>query len=144
MSTYHATKYDSAAAEVIAILSDVNEGFGKDQTGDTDSPVGFIAWVVLDESCDLDFSDATNYPAGDYAGEIAREYGVTSADVMGAHLVTTNSQGFVSVETFPTAAAAQDEYTCRAARYAVWDDEERDEEDTIYVCPVAGHGYHEV
>lgn len=159
MSEYFATKYDSAAHEVIAILSDYNEGYGKEMTGDVDSPVGFIALVILDERCDLDFSDHTNYPVGDYAGEVARIYGVTAADVMGNHLVTTNTFGAVTVETFATAEEAQAEYDCRAAHYDAWEDVESHlcsaaddcpEDGTcegpegIYVCPVIGHGYHNV
>lgn len=140
---YFATKYDSAAHEVIAILSSVSEGYGKDETGDTESPVGFIALVHLDDTCDLDFEDHTNYPRGDYAGEVAREYGVTEADVTGSHIVTHHSSGAVFVETFETAQAAADEYQCRAERYAAWSDEDHDEDwDGVYVCGVTGHGYH--
>lgn len=139
---YFATKYDSAAAEVIAILSSVSEGYGKDETGDAEAPTGYFALVLLDDSCDLDFSDYTNYPLGDEAGELAREYGVTADDVKGSHIVTTNSQGFVSVETFDSAQQARDEYDCRACRYGVWSDEDRAEDDDVYICSVTGHGYH--
>jgi len=143
MADYFPTKYDSAAHEVIAILASVSEGYGKAETGESDSPVGFLALVILDDSCDLDFADHTNYPRGDLAGETAREYGVTADDVRGAHIVTWNSQGFVSVETFDTADEAQAEFDCRAARYAEWSDEDRDpDSDGVYVCPVPGHGYH--
>lgn len=140
---YHGTKYSSPAAEVIAILSSVSEGYGAEETGDCESPAGFIALVILDETCDLAFDDFTNYPRGDYAGEVARTYGVSATDVMGAHIVTTGSQGFVTVETFDTADIAREQYACRAAWFAEWDDEDRDEDgDGIYVCPVIGHGYH--
>jgi hypothetical protein len=141
--TYHATKYDSAAAEVIAVLSSVSEGFGAEETGDSDAPMGYLALVILDETHDLAFDDRTNYPLGDEAGEVARTYGVTAEDVMGAHIVTTNSQGFVSVETFDSADLARDEYACRAAWFDAWDNVDRDDDwDGIYVCPVIGHGYH--
>lgn len=142
MPTYHATKYDSASAEVIACLADYNEGFGKARSGESDAPTGYFELVILDATCDLDFSDHTNYPTGDYVGELARMHGVTDSDVIGAYIVTTNSQGFVSVETFESAELAETEYACRDARYGVWSDEDRDEEDDVYVCPVIGHGYH--
>jgi hypothetical protein len=123
---YFATKYDSAAAEVIAILSDYTEGFGKTQDGDVDSPTGFFALVILDESCDLAFADHTNYPLGDYAGEVARTYGVTADDVMGAHVVTTNSHGFVWVQTFATAEEAQAHYAELEAAYSAWLDSDEE------------------
>lgn len=100
MTAYHATKYGSARDEVVAVLADMNEGFGREAFGDVESPVGYVQFVRLDESCDLDFSDHTNYQPGDHAGEVAREYGVTAADVHGIHVVTTNSQGFVTVTSF--------------------------------------------
>lgn len=122
---YFATKYDSAACEVIAILSDVSEGYGRAATGNSEAPDGYFSLVVLDDTCDLDFTDtSTNYPRGDMAGEVARAYGVTAADVTGAHIVTWNSQGMVSVETFESAEEAQAEYDVREARYADWDDAE--------------------
>jgi hypothetical protein len=100
MSTYFATKYDSAREEIIAVLADSTEGFGTDSIGEVDAPTGFVQTVTLDESCDLDFSDHTNYPAGDYAGEIARTYRVIGSDVLGHHIVQHNDQGFVRVITF--------------------------------------------
>lgn len=158
MNDYFPTKYDSARDEVIAVLSSVSEGYGADETGDTESPVGFVSLVILNDrpepcghpghgpdthACDLDFSDTTGaYPRGDYAGELARTYGVTADDVRGSHIVTHDSQGFVSVETFDTEQEARDEYDCRAARYAAWSDDDREDGDDIYICPVIGHGYH--
>jgi hypothetical protein len=143
-ASYFATKYDSAAHEVISHLSSVTEGYGKEETGDSESPTGYFALVILDDTCDLDFADtSTNYPRGDYVGEVAREYGVTADDVKGAHIVTTNEQGFVSVETFETEDEAREEYDCRAARFEEWDDDDRgDDWDGVYMCPVNGHGYH--
>lgn len=142
MSAYHSTKHDSAAAEVIAELSDVATGFGSDATGDVDSPTGYFALVILDQTCDLGFSDHTNYPTGDYVGELARTYGVTEADVIGAHIVTWDSRGFVSVETFPTDDDARTEYACRSQRFDEWADPDADPEGHVYVCGVVGHGYH--
>ena len=142
-SQYHATKYDSAAHEVIAILSSVSEGFGTMETGDVESPTGWFALVILDDTCDLDFSDtSTNYPLGDYAGEVARTYGVTAADVIGAHIVSEDDRGFVSVETFDSADAARAEFACREARFNFWADGADESPDGVYVCPVIGHGYH--
>jgi hypothetical protein len=123
---YFATKYDSAAAEVISILSDYSEGFGKAQDGDVEAPTGFFALVILDDTCDLAFDDHTNYPLGDYAGEVARTYGVTADDVMGAHIVTTNSQGFVSVQTFATTDEAHAHYAELEAAYSTWLDSDEE------------------
>jgi hypothetical protein len=145
MSEYHATKYDSARDEVIALLSDELEGYGMrdDTSGDSESPTGFFALVVIP----ADGIDPVNVTGDDYArftaDAVANEYGVTPAEVAGVHIVTHNSQGFVSVETFGSEAEAREEFDCRAGRYAEWSDEDRDEDsDGVYVCPVAGHGYH--
>lgn len=119
MADYFPTEYASAAAEVIALLADVVEGYGKAEAGEVDAPTGYFALVILDDTCDLDFADtSTNYPRGDLVGETAREYGVTAEDVRGAHIVTHDSQGFVSVETFDTAEEAQREFDRRYAVFA--------------------------
>lgn len=139
---YRPTKYDSARDEVIALLADDMEGYGQreDTSGEVDAPTGWFALVVIPANVSFDPS-----PDGDRADTVATEYGVTPAEVAGAHLVTENSQGFVSVETFDTAEEAREEFDCRAGRYAEWSDEDRDEDsDGVYVCPVTGHGYHSV
>jgi hypothetical protein len=118
--TYFATKYDSAAHEVIAVLADYAEGFGSGFGGDVDCPTGYFQRVTLDESCDLDFTDYTNYRSGDYAGELARTYGVTAKDVMGHHIVTTNDQGFVSVTTYDTAEEADAALAALEAAWSEW------------------------
>lgn len=120
MSDYFATKYDSAACEVIAILASVGEGYGSAESGDVESPAGFFAAVTLDSYCDLDFADHTNYPLGDDAGETARKYGVTAEDVTGHHLVITNDQGFVSVLTYDTREERDAAYAAQDAVYAAW------------------------
>ena len=142
--TYFATKHNSARDEVIALLSEGYEGYGEAASGTTEAPTGAMNLVVLDEECDLDFNDHTNYPLGDEVGELARTYNIATDDVRGAHIVTWNDYGFVSVETFADALTARNEFACRAGRFEAWDDENRDSEDTIYICPVAGHGYHEI
>lgn len=120
--TYHATKYDSAAAEVIALLSDEMEGYGQreDTSGEVDAPTGHFALVVIPENVEFSADDE------DQANLVAIEYGVTPADVAGVHIVTHNSQGFVSVETFPTRADAQYVFDVLAEEYAEWlgDDDE--------------------
>jgi hypothetical protein len=140
---YFATKYDSARDEVIALLSDETEGYGMrdDTSGDTDSPTGYFALVTI--PADVTFPSGA-FDAYSYSADtVANEYGVTPAEVAGIHIVTHNSQGFVSVETFDSEDAAREEFDCRAARFAEWADEDRDEDsDGVYVCPVAGHGYH--
>lgn len=121
--TYHSTKYDSAAHEVIAELADVATGYGIEASGNAEAPTGYFALVVLDSTCDLDFSDHTNYPVGDYVGEVARTYGVTEADVTGSHIATWDERGFVYVETLATPELARAEFDARAERYATWDND---------------------
>jgi hypothetical protein len=140
MSEYRATKYDSARDEVIALLSDELEGYGMrdDTSGDVDAPTGWFALVTIPDDVELSMPTP-----GDWVAELADTYDVMPAEVAGLHIVTHNSQGFVSVETFETEQEARDTFDCRAARYAEWDDEDRDEDsDSTYVCPVTGHGYH--
>ena len=146
MDKYFATRYDSARDEVVALLSDEGEGYGRrdGMTGDVDSPTGSIQLVHLDATCDLDFADHTNYPPGDEVGELARTYGVTADDVTGSHIVTYNAQGFVYVDTFDTREQAQERFDCLAGRYAEWSDRGEDDESEVYVCPGDSHGYHEV
>jgi hypothetical protein len=124
MKQYRATKYDSAAHEVVAILSDWSEGFGTGRTGEVDAPTGYVALVHLDDTSDLAFDDHTNYPVGDHAGETAREYGVTADDVRGSWLVTHNSQGFVSCERFDSREDAERAFAEIEAAYAEWSDDD--------------------
>lgn len=143
MVEYRATKYDSARDEVIALLSDELEGYGMrdDMSGDAEAPTGFFALVTI--PADVSFPSAPLDGYAYNADTVANEYGVTPAEVAGVHIVTHNSQGFVSVESFGSEAEAREEFDCRAGRYAEWSDEDRDEDgDGVYVCPVAGHGYH--
>ena len=151
VSDYFATKYDSAADEVIALLADEMQLGNRDsQTGDVDAPTGWFALVHIPADVDLHESD-------DEVAKLASEYGVTVSDVAGSHIVTHNSQGFVYVETFESVQAADDEYACRAGRYAEWSEHNDTcgtvdswsscspdgcDWDGIYVCPVTGHGYH--
>ena len=146
MDKYFATKYDSAAAEVIALLADESEGYGSSRTGNVDSPMGSVDLVHLDATMDLDFDNLESYPLGDEVGEIARLYGVTAEDVIGSYIVTYNDQGFVSVERFDTRELADERFRCLGGRYEAWEDNDEDaaSESGLYVCPVIGHGYHEV
>lgn len=122
MTTYHATKYSSARDEVIALLSDPMEGFGSEYFGNVDAPTGYVQVVRLTDDCDLDFTDHTNYPVGDEVGEIARTYGVTKADVLGYHVVQTNSSGFVNVESEASAEALETALVALRAQYDAWED----------------------
>jgi hypothetical protein len=138
--TYHATKYDSARDEVIALLSDETEGYGMrdDSTGDVDAPTGYVQLVTIPADADLSLPTP-----GDWVAELAETYGIAAEDVAGSHIVTHNSQGFVSVETFESEEQAREVFDCLDARYAEWSDEDRDEDsDGVYICPVQGHGYH--
>lgn len=124
--TYHATKYDSARDEVIAILASPLEGFGRAATGNVEAPTGFVELVVLDETHDLDFTDHTNYPPGDLCGETARLYGVTTQDVLGAWLVISNDQGFVTVLGHDNASAAMRHFSQIEKAYLTWEDQDDD------------------
>jgi hypothetical protein len=150
---YHPTKYDSARDEVIALLADEAEGYGErdDTSGNVNAPGGWFALVTIP-------AGIVWSPAADFTGsadDVASEYGVTKEDIVGTHIVTHDSQGFVSVETFDSAKEAREAFDCRAARFAAWDEHEDtcaethlsgpDDEcdwDGIYICPVTGHGYH--
>jgi FAD/FMN-containing dehydrogenase len=121
--TYHATKYDSARDEVIALLADEAEGYGmRDDTyGDVTDYGTYGALVTI--PADVTFPSAP-FDAYSYGADtVANEYGVTPADVAGTHIVTHNSQGFVSVETFDSEQEARAEYDQRADAYAEWDDD---------------------
>ena len=121
MSKYFATGYDSAADEVIALLSDESEGYGAASTGEVDSPTGRVQLVHLDDTMDLDFADTTGaYPLGDDVGEAAREYGVTAEDVIGSYIVTYIDQGFVYVERFETRDLATERYEALGDEYSAW------------------------
>lgn len=130
--SYFPTKYDSARDEIIGQTAFESD----DSTGDVESPVGYIALVSL-------LGRIEDLGGDDYAIELATTYGVEPAEWFGHHIVTTTDQGFVYVESFDSESLAREEYDCRAARYAEWADEERDEDSgDVYVCPVQGHGYH--
>lgn len=114
-------------------------GYGTrdDSFGDVEAPTGYVSLVTIPAS--VSFVSEDDW---DVASQTARIYGVTPADVIGTYLVTWNSQGFVSVETFTDEASARDEFRCRQGRYEAWADEDNDDWDGVYVCPVTGHGYH--
>jgi hypothetical protein len=144
---YFATKYDSARDEVIALLADEIEGYGQrdDTSGDVDAPTGWFALVVIPDG--IHFTPALD----DFysADHIATEYGVTPEEVAGVHIVSHNSQGFVSVETYADEQTARRDFDCAAHRYNVWSQDEWNDGDPLtdgdgtYVCPVEGHGYHQ-
>lgn len=147
---YHATKYDSAAHEVIALLADETEGYGmrEDSSGDVDSPTGWFALVTI--PADVTFPSAP-FDAYSYSADtVANEYGVTPADVIGTHIVFHDSHGFVTVATYLSEAAARETFDCLSAQYDVWSEDEWNDGDPLtdgdggYVCPVPGHGYHSV
>lgn len=125
MAEYHATKYDSARDEVIALLADELEGYGMrdDTSGNVDAPTGWFALVTIP-------ADIVWSPAADFTGsadDVASEYGVTRDEVIGSHIVTHNSQGFVSVWSFDSEAEARAEFDRLAGEFAEWDDQDGDE-----------------
>jgi hypothetical protein len=147
LPTYHATKYDSARDEVIALLADELEGYGQrdDATGDVDAPTGWFALVTIPADVCLTGPAMSGLGIDAIVSNLANEYGVAPADVAGTHIVTHNSQGFVSVETFDSEEEARAAFECRADHYAEWSSDEYGEDGNdgrIYVCKVQGHGYH--
>lgn len=136
--TYYDTKFDSAAHEVLSILADSAEGYGIDACGDVESPWGFFQLLILDDNHDTDFNDFTNYPRGDYAGEVARLYGLTSADVLGNWMVKYDDRGSVYCEQFDTPEQARQAFACQSAAFGAWSDEDEDH-DGFFICPI--HGY---
>lgn len=112
--TYFATKYDSARDEVVALLSDEAEGYGMrdDSTGEADAPTGYFTLVTIPDEYGALYADC------DDVRYLAETYGVTTADVAGHHIVTHNSQGFVSVETFATESEARAEFDRLSTLYA--------------------------
>lgn len=132
--SYFATKYDSARDEIVGQFA-----FEPDESsGDVEAPTGFFALVLLAGTAD----ELTHE---DYARELAETYGVEPSEWAGSWIVTSTDQGFVYVEQFETEAAAREQFECLSGRYSFWVDEERDEDsDGVYVCPVQGHGYHQL
>ena len=125
MADYFPTKYDSAADEIIAALSDEAEGYGTrdDTTGEVDAPTGYVSLVIIPADVDL----TADYMGGDMIARLAADYGVTAADVAGVHIVTTNDQGFVSVVTFDTEDEARAAFDQLSAEYAEWLGDEEDD-----------------
>jgi hypothetical protein len=130
MTEYHATKYDSARDEVIALLADEAEGYGMrdDSSGEADAPTGYFALVTIPAGVELVQTDlAAAYHVTpqevDAISDLAVTYGVTPAEVIGSHIVTHNSQGFVSVETFDSEELARAEFDRLAGEYAEWADD---------------------
>jgi hypothetical protein len=144
MSDYFATRYASATAEVVALLSDYYEGYGVDATGSVEAPTGHVSWVVLTSGVhDVDFSSTTGgYPVGDLVGETARYYGVTADDVFGAWIVTEDDRGHVDVTRYACTDDARDAFRCADARYLAWDHEDVFNPADVFVCPI--HGYEQI
>lgn len=118
MAEYFATKYDSARDEVIALLADELEGFGRrdDTSGEVEAPTGWFALVTIPDDVDL----TADYLGGDYLEELTNTYGVRPADVAGVHIVTENSQGFVDVTSFDSEAEAREVFDALCAEYSEW------------------------
>lgn len=136
VSAYFSGKYESAAAEVIAVLS-----VDCDYTGESDAPGGYVSRITITAD--------DGWSTDELVADVVRDYGVTAQDVIGHHIVTGTSSGAVYVESYATGAEADDVYRCAEGRYAAWlgdddDDVDADREGDVYVCPVIGHGYHNV
>lgn len=148
MNTYFATKYASARDEVVALLADEIEGYGQrdDSSGDVNSPTGYFQLVTIPDDVDLLIG---SYP-GDPMPMLTTEYGVTSEDVAGSHIVFHDSQGFVSVVTYADETEARATFDCLSHRYDVWSEDDWNDGEPLaddngwFDCPVPGHGRHNV
>jgi hypothetical protein len=121
MGEYFATRYASPVAEVIGMLSDPMEGYVVEDAGDVESPVGFMSLVFIGDQVDLGMGDD---PDGWFAGMVrglVEEHGVTASDVAGFHIVTTDDQGFVGVESFGSADEARGEFDRRVELWSDWE-----------------------
>jgi len=95
MATYFPTKYATARDEVLDVLAGE---FADDSSGDVDAPCGHYASV---EFADVATVERELTPE---AMAIAHEYGVGMSEFVGWHIVRTDSNGFVGVESFDTVA----------------------------------------
>jgi hypothetical protein len=149
---YFATKYDSARDEVIALLADATEGYGRtdDTSGDVDAPTGWFALVVIPDDVCLAGPAMSSIGLDAEIAKLAGTFGVTPADVAGVHIVQHDSQGFVHVETYAEEVTARRDFDCASHRYNVWSEDDWNDgdpltdEDGWFDCPVKGHGRHHV
>lgn len=125
VSTYHATKYDSARDEVVALLSDPTEGFGSEYFGNVDAPTGYVQVVRLtDDLLETWEQRGVVDSWEDRIDDLISEHHVTSDDVRGLHAVVSNDQGFVTVLTFASEDLLASWLRETEEEFAAWDDQD--------------------
>jgi hypothetical protein len=112
------SKFSSARDECLYVMT--LDGWANESTGNSEAPTGWFA-LVVNEPAELTeilqaFDGFPDVEASWTDAEIR-------AELTGAFIVSTDSQGFVYVEAFPTAGAAKTEYDARDAAYSAWDDQ---------------------
>lgn len=91
----------------------ITEGWGRQQSGDVESPAGHFARFDI-RAADL---DAIRYA---FDGVIATYGNPATAEILGHFLVIEDSYGFVSVIRYTSEAEARAAYNVRNARYYEW------------------------
>lgn len=114
---YFGTKYDSPADEIIAILSEVGEGYGIESTGECESPFGYVTISEIPLCPDL----------GIGLEGLAAEYDVDVTTLPGWYLVTYLDNGMVSVRECPGERQAREDFEKIAEDYGQWADDSDDE-----------------
>jgi hypothetical protein len=112
-------KFDNARDEFLYDMT--LNGWANESSGDSESPTRWFALVIIERAelaevwAALDDSRRAMVSARESAG-----------DLVGSFIVSTDSQGFVYVESFDTADLARAEYAARDAEYGEWIGEEDD------------------
>lgn len=93
----------------------VTGGWMTASSGDVEAPTGHFAYASYNENEIGELYDAMDDTISVYGRP-------DPADVIGHHIVTTDSQGFIDIERYPTEAAMKAAYRELEDRYATWAD----------------------
>lgn len=91
----------------------VTGGWMTESSGDTEAPTGHFAYASY-SSAEIDEL------YGAFADTIAAYGRPDPAEVIGHHIVTTDSQGFIHIESYPTEAAMKTAYAELQDKYDRW------------------------
>ena len=119
---YHATKYESAASEFVALFIQADPHAAD---GEVDSPTGYFEVGVVDMRAWLS-TEPWFHGDSDVLALLALivEHGVRPDDVDGWHVVVTNDQGFVGTQSFADQGQAMIEYNRLEAAYSEYLEDE--------------------
>lgn len=110
MKGYSKSRWNSARDELLDDL--VQEGLSSRETGEVDSPVGFVSLVHIAE-CDVaDVLDGWD--------ERIAELGVVASEIVGSFMVRVASDGFVNVTRYDVAADADAEFDFLSNEHDAW------------------------